>query len=510
MTQLLDGSDFPARWHCGRWTSGHGFLHIVSDLAIFLAYLAIPLILVWALRAGRKRALSPDVKRLGFLFTGFILFCGFTHLNEAIIFYYPFYRFAGLVKALTALVSWGTVFALVPAIRRALHLRTEDEFQTEMSTALKRLRQQRDASKEAEELLQLSVDASPSGMLAVDHEGKIVLENAEAARLFGYGRGELLGRSVDTLIPDRFAAAHPGLRKTYTANPTARKMGGTQALAGKRKDGTTFPLEVGLNPIHAPKGQVILCAIVDRSLAVAHELALKMKTEQLERTNEELDGFASAASHDLKAPLRAIQNAATWLEEDLPPEAWDEESKENLRLLKSRAARMDTLLSALLQYARAGRTDLVPERFSAQASVDDIILLLGGDAQAIVQVEGTLPELFTPKVPFEQVLFNLISNALKHGRDCPGLQVVVSAADDKEAERYLFEVTDNGPGISEEFYERVFEVFRTLRPRDEVEGAGMGLALVKKIVEHQGGQVTLKSELGRGSVFSFSWPRRFP
>ncbi len=508
LSQLFDGSDFPARWHCGNWSSGHGYLHIVSDVSIFLAYLAIPILLIMALRVGRRGRVSKDLKQLGILFTAFILFCGITHLNEAIIFYHPMYRFAGVVKLSTAVVSWATVIALFPATLRLLRLRTEDEFKSELAFALEDLRVQRDASKAAEELLQLSVDASPSGMLAVDHEGNIVLENAEAARLFGYERGELLGRSVDILIPEQFAETHPGLRRLYTENPTTRKMGGTQALSGKRKDGSTFPLEVGLNPIQTPRGKVILCAIVDRSLAVAHEQALKTKTEELEQTNEELEGFASAASHDLKAPLRAIQNAATWLEEDLPVEALDQDSRENLRLLKSRAARMDTLLNALLEYARAGRVHLASEQFSSSATVADIVFLLGDRARAVVSVQGELPILYTPKVPFEQVLFNLISNALKHGQDIEDLRVTVSA-EEREGE-YFFSVADNGPGIAQEFFERVFEVFRTLRPRDEVEGAGMGLALVKKIVEHHGGRVTLESQLGEGSVFRFSWPRRFP
>lgn len=506
LSKLFDGSDFPARWQCGRWTPGHGYLHIASDLAIFLAYLGIPILLLIALRTAGRR-LSPEVKRLVVLFTGFILFCGVTHLNDAIIFYHPFYRFAAVIKLCTALVSWVTLLALFPATMYALRLRTEAELKSEVASALQDFHEERKASKEAEDLLQLTVDASPSGMLAVDDSGRIVLENAEAARLFGYSRGELLGQSAELLIPEEFASSLPHLREGFMKNPVARKMGGTEALSGKRKDGSTFPLEVGLNPIHSPRGRIVLCAIVDRSLAVAHEQALKKKTEELQRINEELEGFASAASHDLKAPLRAIQNAALWLEEDLTEEVLDHESKEHLRLLKSRAARMETLLNALLEYARAGRMDLDPERFSAKAIVTDIIFLLGDRARKVVVAEGEFPELFAQRVPFQQVLFNLIWNAVKHGGDTPELRVVVSAR--AEGAFQVFDVSDNGPGIASEFFDRIFEVFRTLRPRDQVEGAGMGLALVKKLVEYHGGRVTLKSEVGRGSTFSFSWPKTY-
>lgn len=504
LEQLFDTSDFPARWHCGRWTAGHGWLHIISDLAIFSAYTAIPVLLVIALRTRSRRRLTKEMMRLGGLFTAFILLCGVTHLNEAIIFYVPLYRLAGLVKVATAIVSWATVFALFPTTLRMLKLRTEEELRAELESARRDFEAERETTRAAEELLQLAVDASPSGMLAVDGQGHIVLENAEAARLFGYERGELLGRSVDVLIPEEFAATHPKLRDAYVAHPVARKMGATQALSGRRKDGSSFPLEVGLNPIATPRGRIVLCAIVDRSLAVASERALKRKTEELQQINEELDGFASAASHDLKAPLRAIQNAATWLEEDLPAEAWNDDSRENIRLLKGRAARMETLLNALLEYARAARTDLVPEWFSAQIVVDDVILLLGSRARLAVHVTSALPKLFTPRVPFEQVLFNLISNAIKHSQDQPDLRVEVSARG--EGDGYIFDVKDNGPGISAEYFERIFEVFTTLRPRDEVEGAGMGLALVKKLVEYYGGRVTITSTLGGGSTFSFFWP----
>lgn len=365
-----------------------------------------------------------------------------------------------------------------------------------------------DPAQQSVELLQLAVEASPSGMLAVDERGVIVLENAEAARIFGYGRKELIGTVVEVLVPLELAQGHAELRHRYSAHPAARAMGAHRNLLGRRKDGSTLPLEIGLSPLTIRRERLVLCAIVDRTLVAESERKLEQKTAELERINAELDEFAAAASHDLKAPLRAIQNAATWLEEDLPPSAWTLEATESMRLLKRRAARMETLLDALLQYARAGRTDLVSEEFPTRQVVDDIVLLLGEPARLSVRAAPDLPVLFTPRVPFERVLYNLISNAVKHASGKPGLVVSVNAR--AEGDGYIFEVTDDGPGIPPEYFERIFEVFTTLRPRDEVEGAGMGLALVKKLVEYHGGRVTVTSALGRGSTFSFYWPKAFP
>lgn len=501
---FFDTSDFPARWHCGRWSHLHGAVHIAADIAIFLAYLAIPLC-IWVALAGRGvRRYGRTVERLGFLFIVFIISCGLTHLNEAIIFYYPFYRFAAVIKVITAIVSWATVAALVPALPILLAMKTPKELEQEIEAAVRALGEEKKATRSAEELVQLAVDATPTGMLAVDKSGVVVLANAEVSRLFGHERTEILGKPVESLLPLASREAHPALRDEYFVAPLARKMGNRGRLHGVRKDGSVFPLEVGLNPIQTDKGLWVLAAIVDRTEAVRKEEMLRAKSEQLERTNEELEGFASAASHDLKAPLRAIQNAVHWLEEDLPEESISEDAQQSLLLLKNRASRMELLLDALLEYARAGQTELASESFSAEAAVDEVVFLLGPRAQSCVKLSGELPVLGTPRAPFEQVMSNLISNAIKHGSERNDLTVQISAR--AEGEFFCFEVADNGPGIEPRFHAKIFEVFQTLRSRDEVEGAGMGLALVKKLVERFGGKISVANRIGGGAVFSFTWP----
>jgi|GEM_PF-4389721 len=376
------------------------------------------------------------------------------------------------------------------------------ESEEEVSDAFRR---QFTSAQATEAFLQNVVAAAPSALVVVDAEGRIVLTNSEACRTFGFADRGLLGLGIEQLVPADVRPGHAALRAEYWKNPTARKMGAARHLLGQRKDGSLFPIEVGLNPITTHSGRFVLCAIVDRSLDERYEQQILAKNAELERINEELQGFSSAASHDLKAPLRAIQNTARWLEEDLPIELCTPEVRESLRLMKSRAGRMEGLLDALLEYSRATRQKTPTERFETSQIVDNVVLLLGQQAERCVRVEGELPTLHTPRVPFQQVLFNLIWNALKHGARTEGLSVLVRGGVN-EFGRAWFSIEDNGPGIDPQFHERIFEVFLTIKPRDEVEGAGMGLALVKRLVEAFGGKVNVESALGRGAIFRFDWP----
>ena len=340
-------------------------------------------------------------------------------------------------------------------------------------------------------------------MLAIDDNGAIVLANAEAARQFGYSKAELTNLSVEMLVPEAQRERHVKYRKQFSAAPSVRRMGGAATLVGLRKDGTTFPLEVGLNPVATPTGDLVLAVIIDRTESMRQKRELEHSNEELRWSNEQLEGFASAASHDLKAPLRAIQNAVQWIEEDIDPEALTDEVKENFALLRGRAARMESLLNALLAYARAGADEGDADWVNPRRVVEDVVKLLGPTAERAVLVEGDMPRVRTARVLIERVMANLIANALKHAAH-EGLQVRVRGF--QEGSQCIFEVADNGPGIDQRFHARIFELFRTLRPRDEVEGAGMGLALVKKIVEREGGQISVRSAPGQGATFIVRWP----
>lgn len=232
------------------------------------------------------------------------------------------------------------------------------------------------------------------------------------------------------------------------------------------------------------------------------EQALQQRTAELSRSNHDLEQFAYVASHDLKAPLRAIEVLVEWLREDLA--GYDkEEVQENLVLLGQRALRLNRLLDDLLAYSRAGRRGEDPEAVDTRQLVLGIAALLAPPPGMRVEADASLPLLLTWRAPLEQVLRNLINNAIKHHPPGDGL-VRVSA--EVQRDQVLFAVEDDGAGIPPEFAEKVFQMFQTLKPRDEVEGSGMGLAIVKRLVELHGGRVWFHpGRGGRGAVFKFTW-----
>jgi signal transduction histidine kinase len=231
---------------------------------------------------------------------------------------------------------------------------------------------------------------------------------------------------------------------------------------------------------------------------------LAQANEELARSNAELEQFAYIASHDLKTPLRAVDNLSKWIEEDLK-DLLAGETRENMELMRGRVQRLKVLLDDLMAYSRAGRigTEVVP--VDTAAMVREIVRLLDLPEGFAVTILGQLPNFTTAQGPLEQVLRNLIGNAIKHHDRATG-RVEISVAD--RGDDYEFIVADDGPGIPPGLQDKAFQMFQTLRPRDEVEGSGMGLAVVKKLVGWQGGRVWVESgPHGRGATFRFTWKK---
>lgn len=228
--------------------------------------------------------------------------------------------------------------------------------------------------------------------------------------------------------------------------------------------------------------------------------------EALERSNRELDQFAYVTSHDLKAPLRGIANLAQWIEEDLGDRVTGE-SREHMRLLTGRVHRMEALIDGILTYSRAGRVRVPPEPVDTGALVRECVDLLAAPPTVRVEVAPDLPTLVVERVPLQQVFLNLLGNAVKHGaagRPAATVRVTWRDAADGMVE---FRVADDGPGIAPEFHERIWGIFQTLQARDRVEGTGIGLSVVQKIVESRGGRVWLESAPGAGTTFGVALPR---
>ncbi|MEP0752311.1 PAS domain S-box protein [Trichocoleus sp. Lan] len=227
---------------------------------------------------------------------------------------------------------------------------------------------------------------------------------------------------------------------------------------------------------------------------------LVQMTQALERSNRDLDQFAYIASHDLKAPLRAIATLSEWIEEDLADKL-TEDSREHLNLLRGRVHRMEALINGILQYSRAGRVQQQIEAVNVSSLLSEVIELLDPPPEVAIVVES-MPTLQTERVPLQQVFMNLIGNAIKYAkRSDVCIQVTV-----RELPKYYeFSVADNGQGIEPEYHQKIWGIFQRLEARDKVEGTGIGLSVVKKIVESRGGRVWVESAAGAGATFRFTW-----
>ena len=227
----------------------------------------------------------------------------------------------------------------------------------------------------------------------------------------------------------------------------------------------------------------------------------------LERTNRELDQFAYVASHDLKAPLRGIANLSEWIEEDIG-EAFPAPAKEKMELLRGRVRRLEGLIDGILEYSRAGRGQKAPAPIDVRQLVHEVVELMAPPTGVRVEIAHDLPTIFSERIPLSQVFSNLIGNATKYTRTADPLIQINAAI---EGDFVHFQVMDNGPGIAPQYHERIFVVFQRLAARDRVEGTGIGLAIVKKIIEGRGGRVWVESPMdaiaASGTTFHFTWPR---
>ncbi len=227
---------------------------------------------------------------------------------------------------------------------------------------------------------------------------------------------------------------------------------------------------------------------------------LKAKNISLEKSNSDLEQFAYIASHDLKSPLNAIIQLASWVKEDCG-ELLPETSQTHLDLMQGRATRMSRLLEDLLDYSRVNRFKYPYEVISLKALVSEQFSLLSGIADFSLTCDEV--QILAPKIPFEIIIRNLLSNAIKHHDKGQG---IIAVRYQEREGLHCIEVEDDGPGIPEDMFDKVFEMFQTLQSRDDKEGSGMGLAMIKRIIMHYGGEVCVDSVVGRGTVFTLMWP----
>jgi PAS domain S-box-containing protein len=361
--------------------------------------------------------------------------------------------------------------------------------------------------KRNEALLRETVEASPTGLIMSNSSGHIVLVNVEAEKLFGYERRELLGASVESLIPERYRNRHVADRNHFLAAPKRRRMGGGRDLYGIKKDGSEFPVEIGLSPVQTSNDVMVLSSIVDITERKRDEENLHARTEELARSNRDLEQFAYVASHDLQEPLRAVSGCVQLLQKRYEGQL-DARADEFISHTVSGVERMQKLIEDLLTFSRVGRL----EDAVRATDCNDVIASTRANLAAAIResgaelIHGELPVI--DAIPSEMTMLfqNLVGNAIKFRRKDVATKVAVTAQ--REDGEWRFSVKDNGIGIEEQYFVRVFDIFQRLHTRVEYPGTGIGLPLCKRIVEKHGGRIWLESEPGIGTEIFFTLPAR--
>ncbi len=228
----------------------------------------------------------------------------------------------------------------------------------------------------------------------------------------------------------------------------------------------------------------------------------KIHIEKLEKNNKELDQFAYVVAHDLKAPLRGISNLVEWIEEDIKGKV-NQETDFNLKMLRSRVSRLENLIQGILMYAKAGKTKANPELIDTKPFVEEIIALLHPPKNSSIQLEGTWPTIETDPIRFHQIVSNLLSNAIKYNNKD---HIEIKLSCDTDGEKFSFSIKDNGNGIEEEYHQKIFHLFQTLANNEDSSSTGIGLSIVKNIIDELGGTIQVESKLNIGSKFTFQWP----
>ena len=380
-------------------------------------------------------------------------------------------------------------------------LRAERATETRSSEELARAHAE---LSEREALLRSLLEAASQAIVIIDPAGLIVMVNRTTEVLFGYTREELLGQPLELLVPVRFRDSHARRREGYFAEPRMRPMGVGMQLAGLRKDGTEFPVEVGLSGIETSRGMLVMAMISDITERQEAAGRLARMNEDLRRSNDELEQFAHVASHDLQEPLRMITGYLNILERRYATQLGGD-AREFIAYAVDGANRMKSMIREILALSRIGTQAVtrlhVPSDEIVRAALDNLSAAIE-ESHAEISLDP-LPQIFADPGVLVLTFQNLIANAIKFRGDEPP-RIRISAS--RDPHEWIFSIADNGIGIPEDQQNRIFRMFERLHNAENYPGTGVGLAMAKKTVERHGGRIWVASSPGHGSVFSFSIP----
>lgn len=354
------------------------------------------------------------------------------------------------------------------------------------------------------------LESTPDGIVMANATGHIVIANSQAETLFGYGPGQLRGVVVDQLLPARYRKAHVGHRSQYFMRPRKRAMGSGLDLWGLRLDGSEFPIEISLSPLHTEDGRFVMSAVRDISERKHFERALQEKNLELARANEAKDRFLASMSHELRTPLNAIIGFTGTLLMRLPGPLNDEQVKQ-LGTVKASARHLLALINDLLDVAKveAGQHQPTIETVDMRELVEGVLSTLASQAQAKglalhFQADAGSLVLPTDRRSVTQIVINLVANGIKFTRQ-GSVSVALARVGGPEAPGALeLRVTDTGIGIPPESIERLFDAFNrgNAAAIQGIEGTGLGLHLSQRLAKALGGAITVESVAGQGSCFT--------
>ncbi|WP_442483055.1 ATP-binding protein [Aeoliella sp. SH292] len=500
--KLFDTSDFPARWNCGHWTTGHGWLHILSDIAVWGAYTSIPVALV----VFAKRRRDVPFKRIYLLFAAFILACGSVHLVEAIIFWQPIYRFSGLLKLLTAIVSWATVIALVRIAPQAMEW-------PGLKTSNDALRDEVERRERSEERLRLATQLAGVGAVDIDY-------GCESVRLDRMAGEQYDLPTNDWISMDQFLSrCHPADRETLLA--TIQSVSTSESREVLSVDHRVIHTDGGLRWLNASmqpasthsegdRGDAqTLVAVIDKTERMRREELLAKAKAEADAANQARGEFLANMSHEIRTPMAALMGHADILLAHLT----DPDNRQCALTIKRSGNHLLDLINDILDLSRieAGRMEVIREPCNLPlllAEVESLMHVRVRNQRVDFRLTSSsvIPAFIESDTKrLKQVLLNLVGNALKFTEKG---YVELRAVYDPHKGCVRIEVEDTGIGIPPSTLKTLFQPFHQgdasrTRPYG---GSGLGLAISKRLVEMLGGHIDVQSVEGVGSTFTVTLP----
>lgn len=408
-------------------------------------------------------------------------------------------KIIGIGREVTGRRKDGTTFPMELSVGEAVH--DGNRIFVGIVRDISERKQAEEELRESEERLRAVIDTAVDCVIIIDDAGSIQIFNPACERLFGYGAEDVIGQNVKMLMPSPYQEEHDGYMRNYRETGTRKIIGIGREVMGQRKDGSTFPMELSVGEAQQKGRPVFVGIIRDITERKAAELAIS-------RSVDELAAFAYSVAHDLKAPLRAIAGFSAALVEDYRDDL-NEEAQSYLDFIEDGALRMGVMIDSLLEYSRIGRDELPFEKIKPTEIIERALRSLHAVIEengAEVVVDGDWGEIDANVATLANVFQNLISNAIKFRR--PGERPVVRIGGHETLSSVEISVADNGIGIPEECFDKVFQIFHRLHDRKDFPGTGIGLAVVKKGVEVHHGTVAIESEEGVGSTFRLRLPKK--